>query len=141
MGRISVDEMCEVASAILTNKTMGIQDTSTKIETSYVIECGDYKLFITAPHGAPTYTTNKEGWIELYRKGTYKMTYAYTRYNVGRAFGKYKFNPIAVITRMRAPHFFKLLELAKTRLNGRVATIDNSEKIKSLIARVASHQK
>lgn len=139
----TIFEVYDITQAILTNKFIGIQNTSNAYNTSYRIESahpayGTLVLIIEAPHGAPEWNMSDELWleregiIELYHNKRYLFS-AYTKHNVGRAFDRSKYNPISIFTRARAPLFFHLLNMAHDRLHDRVEKTNNTQQIAQLL--------
>lgn len=148
---LSIKQAYDITSAILTNKYIGIQNTSDKSRTSYRIETSDslhghLVLYIDAPHGAPIWSIadeiwlNKEGCIYLCQNDKC-IFFAYTKRNVGRAFEKSNSRLVRTGTRMLSPRFFSLLNMANARLNGKLSTRDNTAKIQKLLNQLSEKQK
>ena len=140
--KLSIKQAYDITSAILTNKHIGIQNTSDKYSTSYRIQTfdslyGNLVMSINAPHGAPIWSVadefwmNREGCIDLYQNG--KL--------IGRAFEKSNSRLVRTGTRMLSPRFFNLLNMADARLNGKLPTCDNTTKIQKLLKQLSEKQK
>lgn len=140
--KLSIKQAYDITSAILTNKHIGIQNTSDKYSTSYRIQTfdslyGNLVMSINAPHGAPIWSIadefwmNREGCIDLYQNG--KL--------IGRAFEKSNSRLVRTGTRMLSPRFFNLLNMADARLNGKLPTCDNTAKIQKLLKQLSEKQK
>lgn len=140
--KLSIKQAYDIISAILTNKHIGIQNTSDKYSTSYRIQTfdslyGNLVMSINAPHGAPIWSIanefwmNREGCIDLYQNG--KL--------IGRAFEKSNSRLVRTGTRMLSPRFFNLLNMADARLNGKLPTCDNTTKIQKLLKQLSEKQK
>ena len=149
--KLSIKQAYDITSAILTNKWIGIQNTSDKYSTSYRIQTfdslyGNLVMSINAPHGAPIWSIadefwmDREGRIDLYQNGKL-IFFAYTKRNVGRAFEKSNSRLVRTGTRMLSPRFFNLLNMADTRLNGKLPTCDNTTKIQKLLKQLSEKQK
>ncbi len=149
--KLSIKQVYDITSAILTNKYIGIQNTSDKYSTSYRIETSDslyghLVLCIDAPHGAPIWSIadefwmDREGCIDLYQNGKH-IFFAYTKHNVGRAFEKSNSCLVRTGTRMLSPRFFKLLNMAAAHLNAKLPTCDNTVKIQKLLTQLPKKQK
>ncbi len=140
---LTIKQAYDITSAILSNKYIGIQNTSDDDKTSYRVEStnplyGNLILDIEAPHGSPDWESSvtlcigHEGSIHL-RHNNQNVFNAYTNHNIGYTFNRKKYNPISIITRMRARRFFKILNMADARLNGKLKTHDNNQQIHNII--------
>ena len=74
---------------------------------------------IFAPHGGREWNGDYDTWD--YNEGSITIKdkngtiYAQTKHNVGRAMDRSSVNPIAIFTRLRAPLFFRLIDMAEKR--------------------------
>lgn len=138
---LSIKQAYDITSAILTNKWIGIQNTSRESCTSYRIQTFD-SLYgnLVMSINAPEFWMNREGRIDLYQNGKL-IFFAYTKRNVGRAFEKSNSRLVRTGTRILSPRFFNLLNMADTRLNGKLPTCDNTAKIQKLLNQLSEKQK
>ena len=100
--------------------------------TNYVFKKDDLSLKIYAPHNCREWDDDYDKW--RYNTGHIHITdksgtiFAQTKYSVGRAMTRSRLNPISVFTRLRAPLFFNLIDLAEKR------DLDQKETIECKIA-------
>lgn len=136
----SIKQAYDIAHAFITDKDTTVGKTVNNYSTTYHMTRDNVRLEIYAPHGAPVWSIADEFWMD--RNGSIYLSIdnktkmdAHTRYNVGRAMIRPRHNPISLLTRMRAPAFFHLLDLAEKRHMGKLEPTDNTVKIHLYISR------
>ena len=148
---LKIKHVYDITSAIISNNFIAIQNISTPKKTGYRIETynalfGNLTLQIDAPHGAPEWNIADEFWIiregviQLYQNKDFIFA-AYTKHNVGRAFGRSKHNPICILTRIQSPRFFKLLNMADACFRGQLEAHDNNLQIYHELKKLKEKQK
>ena len=145
--KISMTQAYDIATAFITdNNTTLEKEFEPSYYTHYTLKRGNLQLEINAPHGGAGYDWlddyyfKNNGSVDLYR-GSYTIMFVSTKHNVGRAVNKSRFNPMAVFTRLREPKFFKILDLAEQRAQGRIKTTDNTALINKFIRQIPEKQK
>lgn len=130
----TIKQAYDITHAFITDKDTVVSKTVNDYSTTYLMTRDNVRLQICASHGAPVWSIADEFWMD--RNGSIYLSVdnkikmdAHTRYNVGRAMIRPKYNPISVLTRMRAPAFFHLLDLAEKRHQGKLEPMDNAVKI------------
>ena len=123
---LTVNQTCDIAHAFLADKQTAVsKQVHGNWSTTYELAKDNMLMEICARHGAPEWSISDEFWLDkngsiaLYQDGK-TVFYAQTRYNVGRAMVRSKYNPISILTRMRAPHFFHLIDLCEDRIQNRM---------------------
>lgn len=141
--KISTDLAYDITKAFITDeKTTIKREFSHHYHTNYILTKDNLQLVIYVPHGAPGYDWLDDyyymnnGDISLYRN-SYNIAYYHTKHNVGRAMNKSKYNPIRLITRALSPRFFNLIDMADARINNKIKTTDNTDKIYKTILNIA----
>ena len=145
--KTDIIQIYDIARAFIADKgTVISKKTENGWITEYKMRNGILSLGVYAPHGAPSHgttnenSTKKEGSLILCCGG--KMVCdAHTRCNIGRAMGKSKYNPVRIFTRMRAPHFFRLMDLCEGRVQNRIPTTDNTNAIHQKLDQINTRQK
>jgi hypothetical protein len=145
--QLTTQQTYNIASALISDKNTTIE----KFETpyfcvKYIIRNNNLYLKIYAPYGSPHWDHVDKCWEinagELMLLNKSQLVFlTYTKNNVGRAFGRTKYNPMNILTRLREPRFFKLLEMADARANGSLKTTDNQQKIQNMLISFYTRQK
>lgn len=142
---ISIKQAYDIATAIICNDYMGIQNCSDMYKACYLIETnnklyGKIKLTIFAPYANKKFNMgNNKGHI-LLQNGDMEYI-AHTKHNVGNGFNKFKYNPIRMFERICERQFFELFDIAKSRLNGQLYARNNNQQIHNMIKKLSEKQK
>lgn len=132
MSKCTISQVYDIAKTIINDKTIKGSKSHSSYSTHYTFKKGDLSLDIYAPHGGRKWDGDYDEWN--YNTGSIRITdkhgtfFAQTKHNVGRAMTRSRLNPISIFTRLRAPLFFNLIDLAEKR------DLDQKETIKYKIA-------
>lgn len=130
--KYTISQVYDIAKAIISDETIKGSKSHNSYYTKYTFKKGDLSLNIYAPHGGREWDGDYDKWD--YNTGSIRITdksgtiFARTKHNVGRAMTRSRLNPISVFTRLRAPLFFYLIDLAEKR------DLDHKETIEYKIA-------
>lgn len=144
---VNVNQAYDIACAFVADKETAVnKQIHGNWSTEYELAKDNMRMKIYAPHGAPVWSIADEFWMDkngsiaLYHDGK-TVFYAKTRYNVGRAMVRSKYNPISILTRMRALRFFHLIDLCEDRIQNRMQTTDNTNVIQQKLGQINIKQK
>ena len=132
MSKHTISQVYDIAKTIINDKTIQGSKSHNSYSTSYTFKKGNLSLYIYAPHGGREWDGDYDEWN--YNTGSIQIAdehgtlFAQTKYNVGRAMTRSRLNPISIFTRLRAPLFFHLIDLAEKR------DLDQKETIEYKIA-------
>ena len=132
MSKHTISQVYDIAKTIINDKTIMGSKFHNSYFTNYVFKKDDLSLKIYAPHNCREWDDDYDKW--RYNTGHIHITdksgtiFAQTKYSVGRAMTRSRLNPISVFTRLRAPLFFNLIDLAEKR------DLDQKETIEYKIA-------
>lgn len=132
MSKHTISQVYDIAKTIINDKTIKGAKSQNSYSTVYTFKKGGLSLELYAPHGGREWDGDYDEWD--YNTGSISITdkhgalLAQTKYNVGRAMTRSRLNPISIFTRLRAPLFFHLIDLAEKR------DLDQKEAIKFKIA-------
>ena len=132
MSKYTISQVYDIAKTIINDKTIKGSKSHNSYSTNYTFKKGDLSLEIYAPHGGREWDGDYDKWD--YNTGSIQIVdksgtiFAQTKYNVGRAMTHSCLNPISVFTRLRAPLFFHLIDMAEKR------DLDQKETIEHKIA-------
>ena len=132
MSKHTISQVYDIAKTIINDKSITGSKSYSSYSTNYTFKKGNLSLKIYAPHGGREWDGDYDKWN--YNTGSIRITdksgtlFAKTKYNVGRAMTRSRLNPISVFTRLRAPLFFHLIDLAEKR------DLDQKETIEYKIA-------
>ncbi|MBR6684969.1 MAG: hypothetical protein IKL37_01755 [Alphaproteobacteria bacterium] len=132
MSKHTISQVYDIAKTIINDKTIQGSKSHNSYSTSYTFKKGGLSLELYAPHGGREWDGDYDKWN--YNTGSISIAdehgtlFAQTKYNVGRAMTRSRLNPISVFTRLRAPLFFNLIDLAEKR------DLDQKETIEYKIA-------
>ncbi len=130
--KYTISQVYDIAKIIINDKTIMGSKSHNSYSTNYTFKKGDLSLSIYAPHGDREWDGDYDKWD--YKTGSIQISdksgtiFAQTKYNVGRAMDRSSLNPISIFTRLRAPLFFRLINLAEKR------DLDQKETIEHKIA-------
>lgn len=130
--RYTISQVYDIAKTIINDKTIMGYKSYNSYSTTYTFKKDNLSLNIYAPHGGREWDDDYDKWN--YNTGSIRITdkhgtiSARTKYNVGRAMTRSRLNPISIFTRLRAPLFFHLIDLAEKR------DLDQKETIEHKIA-------
>ena len=128
MSRHTISQLYDIAKTIINDKTIKGTKSQSSYSTAYTFKKGGLSLELYAPHGGREWDGDYDEWD--YNTGSISITdkhgtlLAQTKYNVGRAMTRSRLNPISILTRLRAPLFFHLIDLAEKRDLDQKATIE-----------------
>ncbi|MBQ5699799.1 MAG: hypothetical protein IIV74_00705 [Alphaproteobacteria bacterium] len=131
-AKYTISQVYDIAKTIINDKTIKGSKSHNSYSTNYIFKKDDLFLKIYAPHGGREWDGDYDKWD--YNTGYIQITdehgtlFAETKYNVGRAMTRSRLNPISILTRLRAPLFFHLIDLAEKR------DLDQKETIEYKIA-------
>ena len=131
-AKYTIRQVYDIAKTIINDKTIMGSKTHNSYSTNYTFKKGDLCLNIYAPHGGKEWDGDYDKWD--YNTGSIRITnkngtiFAITKHNVGRAMTRSRLNSISIFTRLRAPLFFHLIDLAEKR------DLDQKETIEYKIA-------
>ncbi len=131
---LKIHQVYSIAKTIINDKTAQGSKYQNKYFTKYTFEKEGYTLNIRAPHSNVTWDDDywdsdycghnyNKGSVIITHNGS--TTYAYTKHNVSRAQNRSRLNPISIFTRLRAPLFFHLIDLAEKRVLDQKETIEH----------------
>lgn len=132
MPKHTISQIYDIAKTIINDKTIKGSKSNNSYSTSYTFKKGNLSLYIYAPHGGREWDGDYDKWD--FNTGYISVQddqgalFAETKYNVGRAMTRSRLNPISIFTRLRAPLFFHLIDLAEKR------DLDQKETIEYKIA-------
>ncbi len=135
---ISMQEMYDIAVALITDTKSKVSGARYGTSTTYHIDRYPFSMTIYAPHAIRGQSTDVSQWriytgyIALYKDYDLLLD-SYTKHTIGHAFEKSKYNPYRIFTRMREPHFFKIMNTAHARIHNTLQTSNNSSKIREHI--------
>jgi hypothetical protein len=114
--KYTISQVYDIAKTIISDPTFkASKDTC----TTYKFKKEGLYMDIHAPHGSKEWDGDYDTWD--YNTGSITITdengsmHAQTKHNVGRAKNRSSINPIAIFTRLRAPLFFRLIDMAEKR--------------------------
>ena len=131
-AKYTISQVYDIAKTIINDKTSKGSKSHNSYSTNYTFKKDDVSLDIYAPHGGREWDGDYDEWD--YNTGSIRITDKYgtfvaqTKHNVGRAMTRSRLNPISIFTRLRAPLFFNLIDLAEKR------DLDQKETIEYKIA-------
>ena len=117
--KYTISQVYDIAKTIINDKTIKGSKSHNSYSTNYIFKKDDLSLKIYAPHGGREWDGDYDKWN--YNTGSISITdksgtlFAKTKHNVGRAMTRSRLNPISVFTRLRAPLFFNLIDMAEKR--------------------------
>ena len=129
MPKYTISQIYDIAKTIINDKTIMGSKSYSSYSTTYTFNKGDLSLKIYAPHGGREWDGDCDRWD--YNTGYIQITdehdtlFAETKHNVGRAMTRSRLNPISIFTRLRAPLFFNLIDLAEKRDLSQKETIEH----------------
>ena len=129
MSRHTISQVYDIAKTIINDKTIMGSKSYSSYSTNYTFKKDDLSLIIYAPHGGREWDGDYDKWN--YNTGSIQITdksgtlFAQTKHNVGRAMTRSRLNPISIFTRLRAPLFFNLIDLAEKRDLSQKETIEH----------------
>lgn len=130
--KFTIRQLYDIAKAIISDPSFNATKEGSAIFTKYIFKKRGLCMEICVSHGGKEWDgdydmwDNKEGVITIEDENG--SVCAKTKHNVGRAMNCLSINPIAVFTRLRAPLFFRLINMAEKR------GIDQTKFIKSRIS-------
>ncbi len=130
--KYTISQVYDIAKTIINDKTIMGSKSRNSYSTNYTFKKDDLSLNIYAPDGGREWDDDYDEWN--YNTGSISIVdksgtiFAQTKYNVGRAMTRSRLNPISIFTRLRAPLFFHLIDLAEKR------DLDQKETIEHKIA-------
>ena len=136
MQKYTISQVYDIAKTIISDPTFKASKDTCTYFTTYKFQKEGFYMDIHAPHGGKEWNGDYDTWD--YNNGSITIKdkngtiYANTKHNVGRAMNRSCVNPIAIFTRLRAPLFFKLVDMAEKR------GLDQTEAIKSKIGMLRS---
>ncbi len=125
-AKYTISQVYDIAKTIINDKTIKGSKSHSSYSTNYTFKKDDLSLKIHAPHGDYDKRDYNTGYIRI--TDEHGTLFAKTKYNVGRAMTRSRLNPISIFTRLRAPLFFNLIDLAEKR------DLDQKETIEHKIA-------
>lgn len=130
MSKHTISQVYDIAKTIINDKTIKGSKSHNSYSTTHIFKKDDLSLKIYAPHGGREWDGDYyDEWN--YNTGSIQITdktgtiCAQTKYNVGRAMTRSHLNPISIFTRLRAPLFFNLIDLAEKRDLSQKETIEH----------------
>ena len=129
MSEHTISQVYDIAKTIINDKTITGSKSYSSYSTNYTFKKGNLSLQIYAPHGGREWDGDYDKWN--YNTGSIRITdksgtlFAKTKHNVGRAMTRSRLNPNSIFTRLRAPLFFNLIDLAEKRDLSQKETIEH----------------
>ncbi len=137
---ISMQEMYDIAIALITDKNSEVNGANYGTAATYNIKRSPFSMTIYAPHQLPDQNITEPQWsfytgyIGLYKNNELLLD-SYTKHTISHAFKKSKYNPRRIFSRMREPYFFKIIDTARARMFNTAQTSENSSKLRECINR------
>ena len=117
--KYTISQVYDIAKTIISDPTFNASKDQSTLFTKYTFKKENLYMDIFAPHGGKEWDNDYDTWD--YNEGSITIKdkngtiYAKTKHNVGRAMDRSSVNPIAIFTRLRAPLFFRLIDMAEKR--------------------------
>ena len=127
---LTINQAYDIAEAMLTDSASTIVAHKINCGTVYTVRKDSLALYIYAPYCTKKsrVCNNSYGSVSL-DEDKRRVFEAYTKSEVAHAINSSKNAPMAVLTRMFSPKYFRLLDMAQSRVSGCLKTHDNTLRI------------